>query len=206
MLLADRRRLPEAEARGVGVQLAHALARLHRGGAVHGRLSAAGVEFTEDGTLRIVDTDGDKGTGTDTGTDIDTDINSTTRRDAASARAASDVIALAVLVTECATGMTIDGAATWDESSLIRLGCPAELAADLVAILTDPSSADRVAAVLSRRDDRLPDPPRHVAEEPATLDIASVAIAGLEPVGDATAMFGPVARRDEWRWASATPR
>ena len=60
-----------------------------------------------------------------------------------------------------------------------------KLSADVAVLLFEQPTAERVGAILQRRDDRLPAPPRHFTgiDLTPTIDIAPVAIAGLSPVG-----------------------
>lgn len=170
-----------AVARATGARVARAVARLHAAGVVHGDVKPANVVFAPDGDLWLVDFDA-------AGSPLSIRVRGTPARggDRTTLSEADDVAAIAVMVLECATGVIIDPAMVWDVAALEQIGCPADLAADIVAILRTSPSAERVAAILERRDDRIPSPPRrrrHVDPTP-TIDIASVAIVGLSPVGD----------------------
>lgn len=112
------------------------------------------------------------------------DAGEPARPDAARAAAAARVLD--------ATGVRIDAAVGWSVSALEHLGCPADLAADVAAILDDARPAPRRGA---GTDDAI---------APA-IDVASPAIAGLSPIGGAPGGVdppGPVPRG--WRrWVRA---
>jgi len=177
-LLAQRRALPESEARGVGAHVARAIADLHEQSLIHGDIKASNVVFVPDGDLGLI--------GFDTTAQTD------------------DVIALAVMVVECATTVVIDEASRWDVVGLVEVGCPHDLAGDIALILRDTPAATRVSGILQRRDDRLPEAPRHgdSTDPSPTVDIPSVAIVGLSPMGTATPPCEPAAPRGWRRWAS----
>ena len=180
-VLSESGRQSAAVARGTGARVARAVARLHAEGVVHGDVKPANVVFAPDGDLWLIDFDAagspqgirERGTPARMG-------RRTTLAEA------DDVSAIAVMVVECATGAVIDPGTGWDVAALEQIGCPADLAADVVAILRTSPPAERVAAILERRDDRIPSPPRlrRHADPTPTIDIASVAIVGLNPVGD----------------------
>jgi serine/threonine protein kinase len=180
-VLAERGTMSEALARGAGARVARAAGRLHADGIVHGDIKPSNVAFAPDGDLWLIDfdaggaTDGRRRRGT-----------VPRLRDLVSLRVADDMVAIAILVVECATGVAIDPTATWDIETLERIGCSPELSADIALILQRPPDATQVGAILQRRDGRLPPPPaRARAVDPTpTRDIPSVAIAELSPFGD----------------------
>lgn len=165
-LLSERGSLPESEARGVAGHAAAVLSALHASGSVHGDVSAANIVFDPAGDLCLVG-----------GVEHRTDTPNVTLH--------ADVAGLIVMVIELATSVVIDPAARWDIAALTSLGCSPELSADVAVLLFEQPTAERVGAILQRRDDRLPAPPRHFTgiDLTPTIDIAPVAIAGLSPVG-----------------------
>ena len=124
-VLAERGTMSEALARGAGARVARAAGRLH-----------ADVAFAPDGDLWLIDfdaggaTDGRRRRGT-----------VPRLRDLVSLRVADDMVAIAILVVECATGVAIDPTATWDIETLERIGCSPELSADIALILQRPPDA-----------------------------------------------------------------
>ena len=186
-LLATAGPLPEALARGAGARIAATLARLHAAGIVHGDVKPANVVFAPD-DLWLVDFDaaGMAGTPRQRATP-----GRLPRPDEPFLRTADDVVALVVMVAECATGFVLDPSIAWTDHDLRRLGCSAELAADLAAVLRDAPAADRVAALLHRRDVRLPSPPGPApargTDPTPTITLPPVAIPGLPPAGEPAA-------------------
>ena len=201
-LLAADGPLAEAESRGVGAHTAHALSRVHEAGIAHADIKPANLIFSPDGHLWLIDFDAAAADGADRrrGTPERLTEPATVKKD-------DDVVAVALLVIECATGQLIDPTVVWREPDLRDLGCPLELAADVAAILHDRPDAARVAGILQRRDDRLPAPPhcRRSTDPTPTVDMTTTAIAGLSPVGEETAATADSApARHGWRrWARA---
>lgn len=184
-LLATAGPLPEAVARGTGARITATLARLHAAGVVHGDVKPANVVFAPDGDLWLVDFDAAGMAGTERRRATPGRLP---RPDDPLLRTADDVIALVVMVVECATGAVLDPSIAWTGHDLRRLGCSAELAADLAEVLRDPPAADRMGALLHRRDVRLPTPPGAAtargSDPTPTITLPTVAIAGLTPAGE----------------------
>jgi serine/threonine protein kinase len=198
-LLAEVGSLSEAEARGVGARVARALGCVHDRGVVHGDIKPANIVFSTDGDLRLIDFDAAGATGSQ-------------RRRGSPARISdkgplapeADIVALAIMVVECATGAMIDSAAVWTTPALVSVGCSTDLAADVELILNSTPTAARVSAILQRRDDRLPTTRgrRGSVDPTPTVDMQGVAVAGLSPIG-AVETKGPLPSPTGWRhWAS----
>lgn len=89
-----------------------------------------------------------------------------------------------------ATGVRIDETVGWTESALVRLGCSADLAADVAGTLEEPT----------------PPTPIDIEDEvPPAIDVPSPAIAGLSPIGGAAPAANPRGpeRRGLRRWTRA---
>ncbi|MCY4067974.1 MAG: hypothetical protein OXE79_02535 [Acidimicrobiaceae bacterium] len=143
-----RRTLPEAEVRAVGAAAAAALARVHEAGLVHGDVKPANLLLSHDGELWLADFDA---TATADGRPLQR--HSPPRAaPGAPARFATDVAALAVTLTELATGVLIDPAALWRAGDLRRLGCSAVLSAELSFMLQSAAAHDGDASSLTARD------------------------------------------------------
>ena len=181
-LLAESGPLTDAEARAIGVRVAQAVARLHETGIAHGDVKPANVVFAPGGDLWLIDFDA-------AGPLDAPRIRGSVERLAcvASLSAESDVLSLAVMVAEMATGVVIDPGSDWDRGLLRSIGCSPDLAGDLEMILARIPSAARTAALLWRRENRLPRPPgRTSSTDPTpTVDLPGVVLAGLDPVGQA---------------------
>jgi len=185
-VVAERGPLSEAQTRGVAIHVAGAVARVHNRGIVHGAINPANIVFTRSDDLRLI--------GAPTTADTERE-----ERD--------DIVAIAMLAVECATGHSIDANVRWSCRSLITLGCPPALAADLSLVLREASSAKRAGEILQRHRYELPSPTgcTTAIDSSPTIDIPSVAIAGLEPVGVATRAPAAHERRGWRRWAARGP-
>ena len=203
-VLAERRRLVEEECRAVGARVATIAASLHARQVAHGDIKPANVIISPTGDLWLADFDAAAPLG------ADRDRGTPSRlRSGAPVDSAADVIAIAIMVVECATGAVVDPQVAWSSADLRLLGCPAELASDVATIFAGESDALRVAGILQRRNDRLPDAAatlRGVDPTP-TLDFETTAIDGLSPAGHVeaeSAANGP--ERLGWRrWARQEP-
>jgi serine/threonine protein kinase len=184
-LLAEVGTLPEAAARGTGNRIAGTLARLHRDGVVHGDIKPANVVFAPDGDLWLVDFDA---AGPHGGVRHRATPGRLPHPTPRSLHPRDDVLGIAIMVVECATGVVLDPTTTWSDCDLRRIGCSSEFAADMGPVLRDPPSAAQLGGLLARHDDRLPAPPRsRTANDPTpTVDIPSVALAGLVARGAST--------------------
>jgi len=87
--------------------------------------------------------------------------------------------------TEFAPGISIDPTVEWNVASLVRIGCPPEVAADLVVRSTETPP----------RPATLPCPP--------AIPIPSVALAGLAPVGVVSGEPNRIGPSGWRRWAAA---
>ena len=178
-VLAERGRLSEAECRGIGSRIAAALSDIHERGLVHGDIKPANIVMAPDGDVWITDFDA-------AGTTSSPRSRGTPQRlrDHTTLDPADDIVALALLVAECATGILIDPTAKWSAPALVQLGCSNELAHDLAAVLADPSDPRRVAVLLTHPEDRLPSPANiRTGNDPTlTIDFEPTAIAGLDPL------------------------
>ncbi|MFQ5558342.1 MAG: hypothetical protein ACE5GB_12660, partial [Acidimicrobiales bacterium] len=74
----------------------------------------------------------------------------------------TDMVALALTLVECSTGMVPDPDATWDTDPLVAIGVPRGLAIDLAAVLAEHRrpGASELAARLVRPEIELPSPAR----------------------------------------------
>jgi serine/threonine protein kinase len=176
--------IPEAAARGTGARIALTLARLHANGLVHGDIKPANVVFAPHGDLWLVDFDAADADGGARRRGTTERLHHLCGR---TLRSADDVLALAIMVVECATGAILDLSTSWSDHDLERVGCSQELADDVGAILRTAPAAGEAARLLRRRDTRLPRPPRWRGsiDPTPTVDIPCTAIAGLAPFGDA---------------------
>lgn len=178
-VLAERGRLSETECRAIGSQIAAALESIHERGIVHGDIKPANIVMAPDGDLWIADFDA-------AGTTSSARARGTPQRlrNRATLDQSDDLVGVALLIAECATGILIDPTAEWSALALTQLGCSSELAHDLAAVLADPSDPRRVAALLGSAEDSLP----HAAkirtgnDTTPTIDFETTAIAGLDPL------------------------
>lgn len=132
----ERAVLSAGEVRGVAVQAALALSRVHDAGLVHGDVKPANLLLSRGGELWLCDFDAAaEADGQPLGRGSP---GRAPRR--APARPETDVAALAITLIELATGVVVDLDVAWSASELRRLGCPSSLAADL-ALLLDAASA-----------------------------------------------------------------
>lgn len=196
-VLAQLGPIPEAAARGTGARIARTLARLHADGVVHGDIKPANVVFAPDGDLWLIDFDA---AGADGSSRCRGTRERLPRTHTRALLTDDDVLALAIMVVECATAVVLDPSASWSDHDLERIGCSVDLAADIAFILRALPAASRVGALLHRRDNRLPRPPGGLpsADPTPTVDIVSVDIVGLDPIGEPTkpgAPTGPPGRR-----------
>lgn len=182
-VLAERGRLSETECRAIGSRIATALAEIHERGVVHGDIKPANIVLAPDGDLWIADFDaaGTISSSRSRGTPQRLRNHTTLDR-------SDDIVGVALVVTECATGIVIDPTADWSALALAQIGCSYELAHDLAAVLTDPTDPHRVAALLGNPDERLPDAARiHAGNDPTpTIDFEPTVIAGLDPLPSTT--------------------
>lgn len=111
-------------------------------------------------------------------------------RDPADRVGADEARAVAILVVEHATGARLDPNEPWDRSDLEAIGCSPELAADLAAVLR-PTAGDGAPPIGF-------DP--HRLAPPVT--IPSVAIEGLGPIGEPTAVDHYAAPPGWRRWVA----
>ena len=140
-VLFERGRLFEPEVRAVGVAAAAALTRLHEAGLVHADVKPANLLLSSDGELWLADLDAARRAD---GRPLPRGTPGRVRNDAA-ATTAVDVLALAVMVVELATGVVPDPSARWTRQDLIGLECPPGLAADIATVLsvsTPPTLAE----------------------------------------------------------------
>jgi serine/threonine protein kinase len=149
-VLADRGRLSAPEVRGVAVATAHALARCHDHGLVHGDVKPANLLLSVDGQLWLTDFDAAGPTGSLRRR------GSPGRGATATLTPADDIRALAATAVECAIGHCVDLAAAWSALQLAELGCPADLAAELAMVLRRPTSATAFAELLDTGSTALP--------------------------------------------------
>ena len=142
-VLAERGRLSETECRAIGSRIATALAEIHERGVVHGDIKPANIVMAPDGDLWISDFDaaGPVSSPRSRGTPQRLRNHTTLDR-------SDDIVGVALIVAECATGILIDPTAEWSAVALTHLGCSNELAHDLAAVLADPTDPHRVAALL----------------------------------------------------------
>ena len=190
-VLAERGRLSETECRAIGSRIATALAEIHERGVVHGDIKPANIVMAPDGDLWIADFDA-------AGTTSSRRSRGTQQRlrNQATLDHSDDIVGVALLVAECATGMLIDPTAEWSAPALAQLGCSNELAHDLAAVLADPSDLRRVAVLLTHPEDRLPSAAKiRTGRDPTpTIDFEPTTIAGLDPLPSTTEAFNqPVA-------------
>lgn len=182
-VLAERGRLSETECRGIGSRIAAALKTIHGRGVVHGDIKPANIVMAPDGDLWIADFDA-------AGTTSSPRARGTPERlrNHATLDPSDDIVGVALLVAECATGVLIDPAAEWPASALAQLGCSKELAHNLAEILADPSDPRRVALLLAHPEDRLPSPAsiRNSSDPTPTIDFGTTALAGLDPLPSTT--------------------
>ena len=178
-VLAERGRLSESECRGIGSRIAEALAGVHERGLVHGDVKPANVLMAPEGDVWIADFDaaGPVSSPRTRGTPQRLRNHSTLER-------SDDIVGLALVVAECATGVVIDPTVEWSPPELAQLGCSRELAADLAAVLADPVDLLHAAALFGRPDGRLPSAAEtHTGSDPTpTIDFEPTVIAGLDPL------------------------
>ena len=183
-VLAERGRLSETECRAIGSRIAAALGSIHERGIVHGDIKPANIVMAPDGDLWIADFDA-------AGTTSSARARGTPQRlrNRATLDQSDDLVGVALLIAECATGILIDPTAEWSAPALTQLGCSSELAHDLAAVLADPSDPRRVAALLGSAEDSLPRTAKiraakiHADNDPTpTIDFETTAIAGLDPL------------------------
>ena len=117
-VLAERGRLSESECRGVGSRIATALSEIHERGVVHGDVKPANIVMAPDGNLWIADFDaaGPISSPRFRGTPQRLRNHTTLDR-------SDDIVGVALVVTECATGIVIDPTADWSALALAQLGC-----------------------------------------------------------------------------------
>ena len=187
-VLAERGRLSETECRAIGSRIATALAEIHERGVVHGDIKPANIVLAPDGDLWISDFDaaGTISSSRSRGTPQRLRNHTTLDR-------SDDIVGVALIVAECATGILIDPTAEWSAVALTHLGCSNELAHDLAAVLADPTDPHRVAALLGNHDERLPDAARiHTGKDPTpTIDFEPTVITGLDPLPSTEALNQP---------------
>jgi serine/threonine protein kinase len=174
-VLLERGRLFEPEVRAVGVAAAAALTRLHEAGLVHADVKPANLLLSSDGELWLADLDAARRAD---GRPLPRGTPGRARSDAA-ATPAVDVVALAVMVVELATGVVPDPSARWTRQDLIGLECPPGLAADIATVLSvsTPPTLAELADRLGRGDrGDLPAPARleRRADPTPTLDFDPV--------------------------------
>jgi serine/threonine protein kinase len=177
--LAARGPLPEPECRGIGVQVANALDAVHARGVAHGDIKPSNLIWSPDGQLWLIDFDAAAAAGSPRRRGTPERLN-----EPATVTRADDISAIALMVIECATGVLIDPSVRWTPAALIALGCPSDLAGDVVAVLTERPTAIRVAEILRRHQHRLPSLAEHprVPDSTPTIDLVTTAIAGLDPI------------------------
>lgn len=184
-VLAERGRLGEAECRDIGSGLSAALSDMHERGIVHGGIKPASIVIASDGNVRIADSE--------------TAQSPHEGNDATLARR-DDIVGVALVVAKCATGILIDRTAEWSTLALMQLGCSDELAHDLAAVLTEPDSPRRLAALGTHPDDRLRSPAKaHATDAVPTIDFESTAIAGLDPLPSTIDVFNQPNAPEGWQ-------
>lgn len=178
-VLAERGRLTESECREIGSRIATALAAVHERGMVHGDVKPANVLMAPEGDVWIADFDA-------AGPVLSPRTRGTPQRlvNHATLEFSDDIVGVALLVAECATGVVIDPTVDWSAAALAQLGCSRELAADLAAVLADPIDLCRAAALLGRTDSRLPSAAdTRAGKDPTpTIDFEPTVISGLDPL------------------------
>lgn len=178
-VLAERGRLSESECRGIGSRIAEALAAVHERGLVHGDVKPANVLMAPEGDVWIADFDaaGPVSSPRTRGTPQRLRKRSTLE-------CSDDIVGVALVVAECATGVVIDPTVEWSAPALAQLGCSRGLAADLAAVLANPVDLRRVAGLLGHPDGRLPSAVEtRTGKDPTpTIDFEPTVIAGLDPL------------------------
>ena len=195
-VLGQRGRLSESECRGVGSRIAAALAEIHERGVVHGDVKPANIVMAPDGDLWIADFDA-------AGSVSSPRARGTPQRlvNRSTLDYSDDVVGVALVVAECATGIVIDPTVDWSAPALAQLGCSNELAGDLAAVLADPTDPRRVAALLGSPEDRLPRAAEvRTGNDPTpTIDFEPTAIAGLDPLPSTTGALNEPASALDWQ-------
>ncbi|MEM8706773.1 MAG: hypothetical protein AAGE98_09975 [Actinomycetota bacterium] len=164
-IVAVRGRIPTDEVRGIVHATARALDRVHGEGLVHGDIKPANLLVHDDG-LWLGDFDAAGATG------ASRRRHSPGRPAGATLTPDDDVRALVHTAIECATGVVVDPLTPWSALDLVRLGCRADLAAELALALRRATTVDQLLAVIDTADAQLPSPtaPLGVDDTP-TVDI-----------------------------------
>ncbi|MEM8748258.1 MAG: hypothetical protein AAGF91_16265, partial [Actinomycetota bacterium] len=164
-VVASRGRLPTDQTRGVVLAAARALARVHADDLVHGDVKPANLLLHDDGLwLADFETAGAPGSRRRR--------HSPARPGGPSLTAADDVRALVHTAIECATGVVVDPTVAWSALDLVRLGCRADLAAELALAWRRATDVDQLVAIVDPSDARLPTPtPPFGADATPTVDV-----------------------------------
>lgn len=134
-ILHERGPLCDDEVMAVGSAAAAALARVHEAGLVHGDVKPANLLLSHGGELWLADFDGAAAAdGRPLGRHSPPRLPAGTPSEPS-----ADVAALALTLTELATGKLLDGRVAWTARDLQRLGCSAGLSA-LLAVMLRPAS------------------------------------------------------------------
>lgn len=195
-VLAKSGRLSEAESRGIGSRIVAALLPIHEQGLAHGDLRASNVVIAVDDEICFSD-------DAVPANESNPNSNGSPENLSALVRPAqrADIIAVALLVAQCATGVVLDPSICWSRFSLARLGCSTELARDVAAVLGDPSDLRSALTLINDANSgsTAVTPSQDGNQLAPTVSIESTAIAGLPPLVSTSEAFSPRACKVSWQ-------
>lgn len=200
-LMTESGRLGEPESRWIGSLVAAALLPIHERGLAHGDVRPNNVVITNDDEICFTDYEvpvSEPNPNTTHSPPNPSESTSPAQR--------ADIIAVALIVVQCATGVVLDPRVGWSRFALARLGCGTQLARDITTVLADPSDLHSALALIKNANNGSTTitPNRDANQLAPTVSIESTVIAGLPPLPSTTEAFHPPDSKVSWQDALRT--